>query len=90
MIPGDLQNTFSQDHSGDRTDAPTVPQLGLHFGLSIAASKELPGGVFDVSAALLGGGEMIEEVYFRLSREGLPGVPPDRSSRPRRASSVDE
>ena len=75
-VPGHLQDTPSQEDGGDRTDAPTVPQLGLHLGLSIAASKRWPGGVFDVSAAFLRGDEMAEEVYFRPPREGLPGVPP--------------
>ena len=76
VIPGHLQDTPSQEDGGDRTDAPTVPQLGLHLGLSIAASKKWPGSVFDVSAAFLRGDEMTEEVYFRPPREGLPGVPP--------------
>ena len=39
VISGHLQNTPSQEDGGDRTDASTVPQLGLHLGLSIAASK---------------------------------------------------
>ena len=76
VIPGHLQNTPSQEDGGDRTDAPTVPRLGLHLGLSIAASKRWPGGVFDVSAAFLRGDEMAEEVYVRPPREGLPSVPP--------------
>ena len=63
VVPGRLQDTPSQEDGGDRTDAPTVPQLGLHLGLSIAASKRWPAGVFDVSAAFLRGDEMPEEVY---------------------------
>ena len=55
-------------------DAPTVPRLGLHLESSIAASKKWPSDVFDVSAAFLRGDEIIEEVYFRSTCEGLSGV----------------
>ena len=71
VIPGHLQKTPSEEDGGDRTDAPTVPQLGLHLGLSIAASKGWPRRIFDVSAAFLRGDEMIEK-DFRPPREGLP------------------
>ena len=67
---------FVPRRQGNRTEAPTVPQLGLHLGLSIAASKKWPGDVFDVSAAFLRGDDMIEEVYSRPPRESLLGVPP--------------
>ena len=39
VIPGHLQDTPVQEDGGDRADAPTVPQLSLNLGLSIAASK---------------------------------------------------
>ena len=76
VVPGHLQDSPAQEEGGDRTDAPTVPQLGLHLGLTIAASKSWKGGSFDVSAAFLRGDEMMTEVYFKPPKEGLPGVPP--------------
>ena len=90
VIPGHLQYTPFQKDGGNRTDAPTVPQLGLHLGLSIAASRKLPGGVFDVSTAFLRGDEMAEEVYFRPPRENPHVFHQVPSSRRRKASSVCE
>ena len=38
VVPGHLQDGSPQEEGGERTDAPTVPQLGLHFLMTIAAS----------------------------------------------------
>ena len=75
VVPGHLQDGSPQEEGGERTDAPTVPQLGLHLLMTIAASFHWILRMFDVSAAFLRGDAMDTEVYFRPPREGLPGVP---------------
>ena len=76
VVPGHLQEGASQEDGGERTDAPTVPQLGLHLTLSIAASKKWKIKSFDVSSAFLRGDNMDVQLYFRPPKEGLPGVAP--------------
>ena len=75
VIPGHLQQGLPQEEGGERTDAPTVAQLGLHLGLSLCASFRWTPSTFDVSSAFLRGDEMDEELYFKPPRDGLPGVP---------------
>ena len=75
VVPGHLQDGYPQEDGGERTDAPTVPQLGLHLLMTIAASWHWLLRMFDVSSAFLRGDAMDAEVYFRPPREGLPGVP---------------
>ena len=38
VVPGHLQGGSPQEEGGERTEAPTVPQLGLHLLMTIAAS----------------------------------------------------
>ena len=76
VVPGHLQDGAPQEEGGERTDAPTVPQLGLHQTLSIAASKGWTIKSFDVSSAFLRGDNMDTQLYFRPPKEGLPGVAP--------------
>ena len=75
VVPGHLQYGSPQEEGDERTDAPTVPQLGLHLLMTIAASFHWIRRMFDVSSAFLRGDAMDAEVYFRLPREGLPRVP---------------
>ena len=75
VVPGHLQDGSPQEEGGERTDAPTVPQLGLHLTMTIAASSNWRLRTFDVSSAFLRGDAMDANVYFRPPREGLPGVP---------------
>ena len=75
VVPGHLQDGSPQGEGGERTDAPTVPQLGLRLLLAIAASFNWLLRVFDVISAFLRGDAMNAEVYFRPPREGLLGVP---------------
>jgi hypothetical protein len=75
VVPGHLQDGLPQEEGGERTDAPTVPQLGLHMIMIIAASKNWRLRSFDVSSAFLRGDNMETEIYFRPPKEGLPGVP---------------
>ena len=51
-------NTFPQEEGGERTDAPTVSQLGLHLLMTIAASFHWILRMFDVSSAFLRGDAM--------------------------------
>ena len=74
VVPGHLQDGSPQE-GGERTNAPTAPQLEFHLLMAIAASFHWILRVFDVSSAFLRGDAMDAEVYFRLPRGGLPGVP---------------
>lgn len=75
VLPGHLQRGAATEDGGERTDAPTVPQLGLMLVLTVAASNKWKIESFDVSAAFLRGDALEEELYFRPPKEGLPGVP---------------
>ena len=75
VIPGHLQDGAPQEDGGERTDAPTAPQLGLHLAMTLASCYGWTLRTFDVSSAFLRGDSMETEVYFRPPREGLPGVP---------------
>ena len=65
VVPGHLQDGSPQEEGGERTDAPTVPQLGLHLTMTIAASSNWRLRTFDVSSAFLRGDAMDANVYFR-------------------------
>ena len=76
VVPGHLQDGSPQEKKkGERTDAPTGLQLGLHLYMTIAASFRWTLRMFDVSSKFLRSDAMDAEVYFRTPREGLPGVP---------------